>query len=122
MTNESTPNPLRLDARTVLDSIVAGLSFVLAALAAVNLRDPYDILAPLLVGALIVVINRLLGRSSDAVVADLNKSVNAMIAQRNVLSADATTATRKQADAAAEAIKPGITKALDVAVEPSSPS
>lgn len=105
--NDQPQPPLRIDLRLALDSAVAGLSFVLAGIAAVNLPDPYNIIAPLIVGMLIVVINRLLGRSSDAAIANLATEVRALVASNAVFRTDATPTIKRQADEASEAIKPG---------------
>lgn len=104
--NEQPPGPLKIDLRLALDSAVAGLSFVLAGIAAVGLPQPYSIIAPLVVGMLIVVINRLLGRSSDAVISQLATEVRALVAKTSVLQSDATPTIKRAADDAADALRP----------------
>lgn len=104
--NEQPATPLKIDLRLALESTVAGLSFVLAGIAAVDLKDPYNILAPLVVGMLIVVINRLLGRSSEAAIASLATEVRTLIAQNAVFRTDATVAVKRQAEEAGELIRP----------------
>ena len=103
--NESPP-PLKLDLRLVLESIAGTLAFVLAGIAVVELGDPYDVLLPLVVGALIVFINRILGRSSDAAIAELANQVKALVAQNGVLRTEASPSLKRQAEEAGEAIRP----------------
>ena len=100
------PKPLKIDLRLVLESIAGTLAFLLAGLAAVDLTEPWHILAPLVVGAFIVFINRILGRSSEAAIHDLTEQVRALIAQNTVYKAEAKPSVVKAAEEAGEALRP----------------
>ena len=99
--------PLQIDLRLVLESVSGTLAFVLAGLAAVELPGAWPVIAPLVVGAVIVFINRLLGRSSEAAISALTEQVKALIAQNTVYRADAKPAVVKAAEEAGAAMRPG---------------
>lgn len=99
--------PLRIDLRTFLEATAATLVFILVGIAAVNLPGPYDILIPLTLGAALVFINRLLGKSAEATVAELRDAMKAMSAQLAVFRSNATARVVSTADEAAAAIRPG---------------
>lgn len=106
MTNQPT-TPLKIDLRLLLESVAATLAFVLAGIAAVDLAAPWDILLPLIVGAAIIFINRILGKSSEAAIAELTNQVKALVAKNAVLQSDASAPTKRAADQAAEALRTG---------------
>lgn len=96
--------PLRVDARTILEAVSSGLAFVLAGIAAVDLSSPYNVLLPLVVGAAIVMLNRLLGKNATDAVNELTVSINRLVASNEILKSDATPTVLRKADEAAEAI------------------
>lgn len=100
--NETTP--LKIDLRLALESLSSGLAFLLVGIAAINLVDPYNILVPLLIGGVIVTVNRILGKSVADGIAELRDSINRLIISNNVLKADATPTVIRQADEAAKAV------------------
>lgn len=101
--NDQSP-PLKLDMRLVLESVAGALAFVLAGIAAVNIAQPWDVLIPLMVGAILVFINRLLGRSSEAAVNELRRSINQLVASNEVLKTDATPTVIRAAEQTAVAV------------------
>lgn len=103
--NDPAP-PLKIDLRLALETFSAGLAFLLAGIAAVNLVDPYNVLVPLAVGAAIVMINRLLGKSAAEEVASVKQMLQQVIAENNVLRAEATPSVRKAAAEAGAAVNP----------------
>jgi len=105
--NEQPPaTPLKLDLRVSLEALVDGLGILMAGVAVLNLSMPEAALIPLGIAAVLAVINRLLGRSSAAAIAELTTQVKSLIVQNAVFRQDAKPAVTRQAEAASEAIKP----------------
>lgn len=100
------PPPLKLDLRLLLESLSSGLAFVLAGIAAVDLAEPYNIIVPLVVMALIVTVNRILGKNVTDSMTTLIDSINRLVASNSVLRSDATPTVIRQADEAGAAIMP----------------
>jgi hypothetical protein len=90
----------------MLEAINGSLAFLLAGIAAVQLASPYDVIAPLIVGAIIVFNGRLLGKNATDSVNELNSSIQALVASEQVLKSGATAAVARQAEEAKEAIRP----------------
>lgn len=98
-------NGLVIDTRTALESVAAGLIFLLAGIPATGLDTQQTIWASLLVGAIIVVINRLLGKSASQTIEELNTNQKILIAQNSVLLTDAKPSTIDAAIATGDAVR-----------------
>lgn len=80
--------PLRPDLRLWLETLQDGLGFAFAGVAAVNFPEPYNVLVPLVIGSVLVMIRRLLGRSYIVQLAQSDNQVKSVIAQNSVLQSD----------------------------------
>lgn len=98
---EPPSTPLHIDLRLALETIAAGIAFAFAGIGALQLSDPYNVIVPLALGAILVMVNRLLGKSATDAVKDLTDAINRQNASITVFRADATPTVIKQADAAA---------------------
>lgn len=107
MTTNQPPagNGLVIDTRTALESVNAGLVFLLAGVPSVGLDTQQSIWAGLAIGSIIVVISRLLGKSASATIDELNTNQKILIAQNSVLLSDAKPTTIEAAIATGEAVR-----------------
>lgn len=104
--DETPTTPIHIDARIILETIQAGLAFLLAGVAAIGLTDHNQIIASLAVGAVIVMINRLLGKSATDAVSELKAILTKVVTANTVLQADATAATLRKVEDAVQALDP----------------
>lgn len=113
--NDQPRPPLQIDARLGLEAAVDVIGIILAGVVILELGMPLAGVISLGLTAVLAGINRILGRSNATAIEDLKTSINALMARDNVFQAEASATVKKQADAAAEAVKPGITAAPPVA-------
>lgn len=102
--NEPVPTPLRVDARTILESFNAMLVFLMPAIAALSIENEIKVFSLLIVGGINVAVARLLGKNNTDSIEVLTATINRYAAANTVLSKEAPFEVKKQANEAASSI------------------
>lgn len=101
---DPTKKTIRMDAFTLIDTLVTGLTVLLGGLAVFQLPPEYSGPAALILVTLITMGKHLLGRSSQTTIELLASGQKAIAAKVGVLQNDAKPSTLQQANAAAAAV------------------
>ena len=105
MTDSSTKRTIRLDAYTIIDTAVTGLTVLLGGLAVFSMAPEVSGPAALILVTLITMGNKLLGKSAQTTIEDLNTNVKVSLAQVSVFRTDASASLIRKAEEAGEAVR-----------------